>query len=141
MIELVSESRCIQCNLCVNACPTNVFDIVPGGAPRIARQSDCQTCYMCELYCPADALYVDPNAEESVSVDEETLIASGLLGSYRQKVGWGKGRTPAAKNEKSAYYYPAMLNNSNLATDAQGRILPWGTQASTEKAEKVSNSP
>ena len=104
MIELVSESRCIKCNLCVTACPTNVFDAVPGQAPRIARQSDCQTCYMCELYCPVDALYVDPNADESVPVDEETLIAAGLLGSYRKNVGWGRGRTPSAKTEKSAYY-------------------------------------
>lgn len=124
MIELVSESRCIKCNLCVTACPTNVFDVVPGHAPKIARQSDCQTCYMCELYCPVDALYVDPNAEESVAVDEETLVASGLLGSYRKNIGWGRGRTPAAKTEKSAYYYPAMQSNSNLATDAQGRIIP-----------------
>jgi formate hydrogenlyase subunit 6/NADH:ubiquinone oxidoreductase subunit I len=125
VIELVSESRCIKCNLCVTACPTNVFDAVPGRAPKIARQSDCQTCYMCELYCPVDALYVDPNADESVPVDEETLIASGLLGSYRKNVGWGKGRTPAAKTEKSAYYYPVMQSSSNLPTDAQGRILPW----------------
>lgn len=90
MIELVSESRCIKCNLCVTACPTNVFDAVTGHAPKIARQSDCQTCYMCELYCPVDALYVDPNADESVTVDEKTLIASGLLGSYRKNIGWGK---------------------------------------------------
>lgn len=101
MIELVSESRCIKCNICVSACPTNVFDAVPGSAPKIARQSDCQTCYMCELYCPVDALYVDPNADKSVTVDEETLIASGLLGSYRKNLGWGKGHTPSAKTEKT----------------------------------------
>jgi formate hydrogenlyase subunit 6/NADH:ubiquinone oxidoreductase subunit I len=124
VIELVSESRCIKCNLCVTACPTNVFDAVPGRAPKIARQSDCQTCYMCELYCPVDALYVDPNADESVTVDEETLVASGLLGSYRKNIGWGKGRTPAAKTEKSAYYYPVMQSNSKLPTDDQGRIIP-----------------
>ncbi|MEH2409324.1 4Fe-4S binding protein [Nostoc sp.] len=124
MIELVSESRCIKCNICVTACPTNVFDVVPGRAPRIARQSDCQTCYMCELYCPVDALYVDPNADESVPVDENTLVAAGLLGSYRKNVGWGKGRTPAAKTEKSAYYYPVMQSSNNLTTDAQERIIP-----------------
>ena len=123
MIELVSETRCIQCNLCVTACPTNVFDAVPGKAPKIARQSDCQTCYMCELYCPVDALYVDPNANESVLVDEATLIAAGLLGSYRKDLGWGKGRTPAAKNEKSAYYFPTMQSNTNLAKDTQMKAL------------------
>lgn len=112
MIELVSESRCIKCNICVTACPTNVFDAVPGKAPKIARQSDCQTCYMCELYCPVDALYVDPNAENSIAVDEKTLVAAGLLGSYRESLGWGRGRTPAAKNEKSAYYFPVMQRSN-----------------------------
>lgn len=113
MIELVSESRCIKCNLCVTACPTNVFDKVPGSAPLIARKSDCQTCYMCELYCPVDALYVAPQADELVEVDEQTLVVSGLLGSYRKDVGWGKGRSPAAKNEMSAYYFPQLSNRNS----------------------------
>jgi hypothetical protein len=44
----------------VRACPTNVFDSVPDGAARIARQPDCQTRFMCELYWPEDALLVAP---------------------------------------------------------------------------------
>lgn len=108
MIELVSESRCIKCNLCVSACPTNVFDKVSGSVPKIARQSDCQTCYMCELYCPVDALYVALQVDALVEVNEDALVASGLLGSYREDMGWGKGRIPAAKNEMSAYYFPRL---------------------------------
>jgi hypothetical protein len=50
---------------------------------------------MCELYCPADALYVDSNADEHVIVDEKTLIASGVLGSYRRSIGWSKEKAPA----------------------------------------------
>ncbi|MCW3061459.1 MAG: 4Fe-4S ferredoxin [Capsulimonas sp.] len=104
MIELVSQSRCIECNLCVKVCPTNVFDEVEGGAPVIARQSACQTCFMCEVYCPVDALYVAPEAETSVEVNEDRLIDLGLLGSYREAVGWGPGRTPgAAKVDASEY--------------------------------------
>ena len=89
MIELVSESRCIECNLCVKVCPTNVFDKVPNAPPTIARQSDCQTCFMCELYCPVDALYVAPEVEPLESVDENSLKETGLLGSYRNNIGWG----------------------------------------------------
>ena len=96
MIELVSDTRCIGCDLCVDVCPTNVFDRVPGGAPVIARQGDCQTCFMCEAYCPVDALYVAPEAERPVPVDEEQLSSSGLLGSYRAAVGWGIRRKPGA---------------------------------------------
>ena len=49
MIEIVSPSRCTACNICVSACPTNVFDKAPGAPPVIARPDDCQTCFMCEL--------------------------------------------------------------------------------------------
>jgi NAD-dependent dihydropyrimidine dehydrogenase PreA subunit len=87
MIELVSESRCITCNKCVQACPMNVFDAVEDAPPIIARQEDCQTCFMCELYCPVDALYVAPDAEHATLVDEQVVASNGLLGSYRQ-VGW-----------------------------------------------------
>ncbi|MGO4369695.1 4Fe-4S binding protein [Paenibacillus sp. 2TAB19] len=98
MIEIVSESKCIECNLCVSVCPTNVFDRVEGGIPIIARQSDCQTCFMCELYCPADALYVSPDAEEKTVLSETELESKGLIGSYREQIGWGPGRTPITKH-------------------------------------------
>jgi NAD-dependent dihydropyrimidine dehydrogenase PreA subunit len=99
MIELVSEERCIQCDICVDVCPTNVFDAVPGGPPVIARKGDCQTCFMCEVYCPADAMYVSPNAQASVAVNEAELAAGGVLGSYRRAVGWGPKRTPGAARD------------------------------------------
>ncbi len=99
MIELVSGSRCIQCNLCVNVCPTNVFDSVQDAPPTIARQSDCQTCFMCELYCPVDALYVAPQVDPLESVDEEYLVETGILGSYRRNIGWGRERSNGAKED------------------------------------------
>jgi NAD-dependent dihydropyrimidine dehydrogenase PreA subunit len=91
MIELVSTERCTECNICVAVCPVNVFDAQPGGPPVIARQQDCQTCFMCELYCPADALYVAPQAELPIAVDESRLIEKSLLGSYRAAIGWSPG--------------------------------------------------
>jgi NAD-dependent dihydropyrimidine dehydrogenase PreA subunit len=96
MIELVSTSRCIECNICVKVCPTNVFDAVPDAAPVIARQSDCQTCFLCEAYCPADALFVAADAHQPVQVNEAQLAADGVLGSYRRSLGWSPGGDPAA---------------------------------------------
>jgi NAD-dependent dihydropyrimidine dehydrogenase PreA subunit len=84
MIELVSETRCIECNKCVQVCPMNVFSAVKGAPPIIARQEDCQTCYMCELYCPVDALYVAPDVAHPTPVNEEMVVAQGLLGSFRE---------------------------------------------------------
>lgn len=101
MIELVSDSRCVRCDICVRVCPTNVFDRVPGKAPVIARQEDCQTCFMCELYCPTEALFVAPEADHAVAVDETALHARGLLGSYRSAVGWTSGQKPEAGNDQT----------------------------------------
>jgi NAD-dependent dihydropyrimidine dehydrogenase PreA subunit len=100
MIEIVSRERCVTCDRCVEVCPKNVFDRGEDGVPVIARQSDCQTCFMCEAYCPADALFVAPFSRpeepDSPLRDEEHLAATGLLGSYRRQIGWGRGRTPGA---------------------------------------------
>ncbi|WP_433716293.1 4Fe-4S dicluster domain-containing protein [Nocardia sp. CA-084685] len=90
MIEVVLAHACIGCDKCVDACPTNVFDRTESGIPVIARQSDCQTCFMCEAYCPTDALYVDP---ESTPLPPGSPIAQDQIGRYREKIGWGKGRT------------------------------------------------
>jgi NAD-dependent dihydropyrimidine dehydrogenase PreA subunit len=96
MIEIVSAERCTGCNICVHACPNNVFEAVKGGIPRIARQDDCQTCFMCELYCPEDALFVAPSADAPLVVEEHAAQTQALLGSYRRSIGWGKDRQPTA---------------------------------------------
>ncbi|MGH3123642.1 MAG: 4Fe-4S dicluster domain-containing protein [Streptosporangiaceae bacterium] len=31
MIEVISGQACIDCDKCVDVCPTNVFEAVPGG--------------------------------------------------------------------------------------------------------------
>jgi len=100
MIELLSESRCLACNICVKICPTNVFDEVSGGIPAIARREDCQTCFMCEAYCPADALYVSVLAERREPVDEAALVACGLLGSYRRNIGWARRPALAVRPDR-----------------------------------------
>lgn len=101
MIELISESRCIKCNICVSVCPTNVFDAVTESFPIIARQNDCQTCFMCELYCPTNALYVAPQIEALSTVQEKELEQAGLLGSYRNSVGWGNKQTSVASRDET----------------------------------------
>ncbi|MDR2128249.1 MAG: ferredoxin family protein [Burkholderiaceae bacterium] len=99
MIEIIETAKCTACNICVLACPTNVFEIVRGQPPRIARQKDCQSCFMCELYCPEDALYVAPNPDPVAQLDTATPAVSSLLGTYRAAVGWGKGQQSTASDD------------------------------------------
>jgi NAD-dependent dihydropyrimidine dehydrogenase PreA subunit len=108
MIEIVSESRCTACNICVRVCPANVFEIVPDAAPRIARQDDCQTCFMCELYCPVDALYVAPFAEGPVGITEAAVEAQGLFGSYARELGWERGRTGGTAQDTTLHLRAAL---------------------------------
>lgn len=90
MIEVLDTDTCTDCNLCVQVCPTNVFEAVADGPPLIKRQSSCQTCFMCELYCPVDALYVDPDAEAVHNLTAAVVHEGNLFGSYRKAIGWHK---------------------------------------------------
>ena len=91
MIEVVSERRCVECDICVKVCPANVFDATDG-VPVIARQDDCQTCFLCEIYCPTDALYVAERADGPLSITEEEVEERNLFGSYSRALGWKRGK-------------------------------------------------
>ena len=91
MIEIVSETRCIECDICVKVCPANVFDKTDA-APVIARQADCQTCYLCEIYCPTDALYVAEFAEGPTAITEAEVKERKLFGVYARALGWQRGK-------------------------------------------------
>jgi NAD-dependent dihydropyrimidine dehydrogenase PreA subunit len=105
MIEILLEDQCVECNLCVKVCPTNVFERREEKPPEIARQDDCQTCYMCELYCPVKALYVAPNADEIQGITEQEIMETDLIGSYRSSIGWEKGQKSTAKQDQAYKFY------------------------------------
>ena len=119
MIELVIAQRCIDCDRCVQVCPTNVFDAVPGGPPVIARQQDCQTCFLCELYCPADALYVGPDCEHPEPVDVEDVLATDWPEQYRRDAGWGRNRHEHPN--EVAYMHVMAVEALNLRAGRWGR--------------------
>ncbi|MEJ2866883.1 ferredoxin family protein [Actinomycetospora sp. OC33-EN08] len=108
MIEVISADRCVDCGICVDVCPTNVFDADERGRPSIARQSDCQTCFLCEAHCPTDALFVSPLAgpapEGSRFRDQEALAEDGRFGEYRRWIGWGHGRRPGSLADRNQYF-------------------------------------
>ncbi|MGP4058141.1 4Fe-4S dicluster domain-containing protein [Mycobacterium sp. 4D054] len=130
MIEIVSSTACIACDVCIKVCPTDVFERGEDGIPVIARQSDCQTCFMCEAYCPVDALYVSPVSApvgpDSPHADEGAVTRHGLLGGYREMVGWGRGRTAGALRDRNPLLKAVPpLPESRLPVPATPVDSPW----------------
>jgi hypothetical protein len=107
---VTSASECAR-RRC-SSVPAAVFERGADGLPEIARQTDCQTCFMCEAWCPTDALFVapqlDPVAADSALRDERELARAGLLGSYRQVLGWGPGQSPGAARDRSFHVLAAL---------------------------------
>ncbi len=109
MIEVVSDSRCIRCDICERVCPANVFDKDGQGLPVIARQDDCQTCFLCEIYCPTDALYVAEAADGPIGITEEWVDARGLWGHYARGLGWSRGRAGGADQDTTHHLRVAQV--------------------------------
>lgn len=55
MIKSINELVCINCGLCENICPTDVFRSERGKV-YIAYQNDCCNCMQCLFICPVDAV-------------------------------------------------------------------------------------
>ena len=93
MIEIVSDARCTRCNL-----HQGVPDgrLRPSAGRRAAHHAPGRLPDLLHLRAqgPADALYVSPWRDPDPGLDEAALISSGVMGSYRARLGWGEGRTP-----------------------------------------------
>lgn len=109
MIEVISDDRCIRCDICVRICPANVFAKDGQGLPVIARQDDCQTCYLCEIYCPTDALFVAHAADGPIGVTAQWVEDRGLWGSYARGLGWSKGRAGGADHDTTHHLRVAQV--------------------------------
>ncbi len=109
MIEVVSESRCIRCDICVRVCPADVFAKDDRGLPVIARQDDCQTCFLCEIWCPTDALYVAEDAHGPTGVTAAEVELRGLFGTYARALGWSKGRAGGTDQDTTRHLRVAQV--------------------------------
>jgi len=79
---------CKACGVCVEVCPTKVFDRDRLGEPVVARPGDCTQCLICELHCPDFAIEVrrrerkgkaGAGAEGVPALTREDLVAATKL--------------------------------------------------------------
>lgn len=57
---IVDRELCTGCGICVDECPSNVFDMEDDLAEP-NRLEDCTACKLCELDCPSEAIKVKEN--------------------------------------------------------------------------------
>ncbi|MCX7727632.1 MAG: 4Fe-4S binding protein, partial [Chitinispirillaceae bacterium] len=53
----IDEKACVGCSLCVEICPTKVFENrVDKKEPVVAKEKECFGCLSCTEICPATAI-------------------------------------------------------------------------------------
>lgn len=55
LLHSINDDRCIGCEACIDACPTEVLDLVDHKV-KVARFGDCVQCEQCANACPTQAL-------------------------------------------------------------------------------------
>jgi ferredoxin len=90
MIEVVIDERCTGCGTCVDACPSDVLALGPGGkaviAPRTtARPACCASCTATPTPCLSGQ-----TARRPPAITADQALASGQLGAFRRDSGWGE---------------------------------------------------
>ncbi|MBN1786460.1 MAG: 4Fe-4S binding protein [Candidatus Methanofastidiosa archaeon] len=55
---IVDEDLCVGCGVCIDDCPSNVFELINEIA-KVVRIDDCTACRLCESECPSEAIVVE----------------------------------------------------------------------------------
>jgi len=55
---VLNEKWCKKCRICIEFCPTAVFEADPYGLPIISKPEECINCKLCEIRCPDFAMEV-----------------------------------------------------------------------------------
>ena len=69
-IITIDEKLCKGCEICIDMCPADVFEISdtlsPNGyyLPVIVKEGDCTYCMLCQKMCPEFAIVVEKAVDE-----------------------------------------------------------------------------
>jgi L-aspartate semialdehyde sulfurtransferase ferredoxin len=82
----VDDKACVGCSLCVDECPTKVFEMKDGdAAPKVRNAGECFGCLSCSEICPATAIeHRNVHLSESYYHDRQAIGLSEKIGAGRQ---------------------------------------------------------
>jgi 2-oxoglutarate ferredoxin oxidoreductase subunit delta len=120
----IEEAGCRDCGLCVEICPTDVFEEDgPRKLAKVVRQDDCIGCTSCVYLCPSRCLTVTDTTLQRPFHRMESNAA--LISRFLQQV-------PATKLLAQADYDEALKDTHvrlNALSDALKEIMGRGQRA------------
>jgi 2-oxoglutarate ferredoxin oxidoreductase subunit delta len=76
---VLDVSLCKACGICIELCPTHVFDTAEMGEAVVARPEDCTLCLLCELHCPDFAIEVRRREKKETVADDDGVQHAGRV--------------------------------------------------------------
>lgn len=102
VLAVINQAGCTGCEACIQFCPVDCIEIVPG--PRFVEHGQvvevdldrCIGCKLCAKYCPWDTIDMVPSDESYQIANDWTLRTVVKLGRKKEDLLWGAEEEPAA---------------------------------------------
>ncbi|MEI7893358.1 MAG: 4Fe-4S dicluster domain-containing protein [Myxococcales bacterium] len=116
---VVEGAGCRECRLCIEICPTKVFDQSAAGQVQVARGADCIGCSSCQYICPSRCIKVSDVAVQRpfFRIEENASLVRRLL----QKEPVLSCLTEADLNEALRDVAVRLLALADSVTETMGR--------------------
>jgi NAD-dependent dihydropyrimidine dehydrogenase PreA subunit len=132
MIQVaIDEEACVGCTLCVEICPTDVFEFDEAAAlPRVEHVAECFGCLSCSELCPAGAVDHDGiELSETYHHDPYALrLASRLASDTKER--WNAPDSPEKRAQAVEDLGVRLVSMAEVFRRTIGGSLPAvGTMA------------
>lgn len=95
VLAVINQAGCTGCEACIQFCPVDCIEIVPG--PKFVQQGQvvevdldrCIGCKLCAKYCPWDTIDMVPSDQSYDIANEWTLLTVVKLGRNKEDLLWG----------------------------------------------------
>jgi formate hydrogenlyase subunit 6/NADH:ubiquinone oxidoreductase subunit I len=107
VLAVINQSGCTGCEACIQFCPVDCIEIVPGdkfvthGQTVEVDLDRCIGCKLCAKYCPWDTIDMVPSDESYQIANEWTLKTVVKLPRAGKDLLWGGEEEPVAAQQST----------------------------------------